>query len=412
DMAAEMGMSGLHAERRKWADAHAAPLLQKIPHTNGPEPERLLRIGYVSADFREHSAARAFGSMLMEFDRSRFEVFAYTNSVQTDELTRHIRQSVTCWRKIVGLSDHAVAELVRQDRIDILVDLSGFSAGNRLLVFARKPAPVQITAWGYASGTGMGAMDVLLSDNVVIPPEEKQFYTEQIRYLPSFLTYFARQAPPAVGELPALTAGHITFGSFNRLAKISDEAYRTWAQVLQAVPASRMILKTGELSDAGTRARVIAHFAGSGIAAERITLLGGTPWQEHMEAFNRVDISLDPFPQGGGVTTMEGLLMGVPVVTLRWQTLSGRISASFLTTLGMPDWIAESPGQYIEIAQRKAQDIPGLAGLRGRMRARFMSSVLGDTRAYVGAVEREYRQLWREWCGKNDSLQPASDRKS
>ena len=151
---------------------------------------------------------------------------------------------------------------------------------------------------------------------------------------------------------------------------------------------------------------MIAHFTGAGIAAGRITLLGGTPWQEHMAAFDRVDISLDPFPQGGGVTTLEGLSMGVPVVTLLRPVFSGRVSASFLTTLDMADWIAETPGQYIEIARQKARDISGLAALRQQLRARFMSSVLGDTRAYAGAVEREYRQLWREWCGKQRPLSP------
>jgi len=400
DMAADMNLSALHDERRKWSEAHAAPLLQQIPHTNTPDPERRLRVGYVSADFKMHSASSAFGSMLTCYDRSRFEVFAYTNSVQTDELTERFRQSATCWRKIVGLSDEAVAELIRQDGIDILVDLSGFSAGNRLLVFARKPAPLQITAWGYAAGTGMPAMDVLFSDAVVVPPDERQFHTEQVRYLPCLLTYSTYQSPPAVNELPALSAGVITFGSFSRLSKISDEAYRTWAQVLLAVPGSRMVLKTGELDDAATRARVTGHFTRAGVASERITLLGKTSWPDHMAAFNRVDISLDPFPQGGGVTTLEGLLMGVPVVTLRWPTLSGRTSASILTTLGLPDWIAETPEQYVEIAVRKAQGIPALAELRSQLRPRFMSSVIGDADAYARVVEQEYRQLWREWCDR------------
>ena len=402
DITSDIGIPALQSERKKWAEAHADALLQAISHSNEPEPERRLRIGYVSADFWMHSATSAFGSMLMSYDRSRFDVIAYSNTAKEDQLTQRFRQSVTCWRKIAGLSDDAVADLIRQDGIDILVDLSGFSAGNRLLVFARKPAPIQVTAWGYPSGTGMGAMDVLFSDPVIIPPEEQQHYTEQIRYLPCTLTYFSERVPPSVNELPSLENKRITFGSFNRLAKISDEAYRTWAQVLQAVPASRMILKTGELSDAVARARVIAHFTGAGVAAERITLLGRTSWQEHMAAFNRVDISLDPFPQGGGVTTMESLLMGVPVVTLYLPIFAGRVGASILTTLGLDDWIAETPEQYIEIAVRKAQGISALAELRLQLRSRFMTSALGDTDAYIRAAEQEYRQLWREWCGRQE----------
>jgi predicted O-linked N-acetylglucosamine transferase (SPINDLY family) len=398
-MAADRDISALHDERKRWANAHATHLLQHRPHTNTPDPERRLRIGYVSADFRMHSAASAFGTILINFDSSGFDVVAYSNTVKKeDALTQRFRQNATCWRKIVGLSDDAVSDLIRQDGIDILIDLSGFSAGNRLLVFARKPAPIQITAWGYASGTGMQAMDVLFSDAVVVPPEEKQFYTEQVRYLPCLLSHSPHQAPPPVNDLPALSAGWITFGSFNRLAKISDEAYRTWAQVLLAVPDSRMVLKAGELDDAGTRARVTGHFTRAGVAPERLSLLGKTSWHEHITAFNRADISLDTFPQGGGVTTLEGLLMGVPVVTLRWPTLSGRTSASILTALGLTDWIAETPEQYVEIAVRKAQDILALAELRQQMRTRFTSSVIGDAHAYVSAVEQEYRQLWREWC--------------
>jgi len=398
DMASDMDISALHDERKRWVEAHAAHLLQHRPHANVADPERRLRIGYVSADFKMHSAASAFGAMLTNFDRSKFEVFAYSNTVKEDQLTQHFRQSATCWRKIVGLSDDAVADLIRRDDIDILVDLSGLSAGNRLLVFARKPAPIQITAWGYASGTGMQAMDVLFSDAVVVPPEEKQFYTEQVRYLPCLLAHSPHQIPPPVNDLPALSAGRITFGSFNRLIKISDDAYQTWARVLLSVPNSRMLLKTGELDDAETRARVTGHFTRAGVAPERLSLLGKTSWQEHMAAFNRVDISLDPFPQGGGVTTLEGLLMGVPVVTLRWPTLSGRTSASILTILCLTDWIAWNPEQYVEIAVRKTQNISALAELRQQMRTHFTSSIIGDADAYVSAVEQEYRQLWREWC--------------
>jgi predicted O-linked N-acetylglucosamine transferase (SPINDLY family) len=216
-------------------------------------------------------------------------------------------------------------------------------------------------------------------------------------------SYFP-QAFPAVNSLPGLLAEGITFGSFNRLAKVSEEAFNAWARVLLAIPRSRLVLKTGELDDRTARDWVASHFTGAGIVAERIVLLGKTPWHEHMAVFNQIDIALDPFPHGGGVTTLEGLMMGVPVVTLRWPTLVGRLSASILTTLGLADWIAETPEQYVEIAIQKAQALPALAALRKELRGIFASSIIGDSHAYVKAVEQQYRQLWREWCARQGTV--------
>ena len=288
--------------------------------------------------------------------------------------------------------------MIREDRIDILVDLSGHTTGNRLLVFARKPAPLQITAWGYATGTGMRAMDVFFTDPVMVPPQDKQYFSEEIRYLPSVVGSFFTHRFPDVNNLPALADGNVTFGSFNRLVKVSKITYRAWSKVLLAIPRSRLILKAPELSDPTIQKLVIENFVKEGAVAEQIILLGRTPWYEHMQAYNQVDIALDPFPHGGGVTAMEGLMMGVPVITLRWPTMTGRLSASIMTTLGLSDWIAESQAEYVELAIRKAKDLQSLSALRQQLRSLFSSSVIGDQSAYARAVEKEYRQLWQEWC--------------
>jgi predicted O-linked N-acetylglucosamine transferase (SPINDLY family) len=399
DMKVGEDSSSLHEERKRWDAAHAAHLHQQRAHTNIPDPERRLRIGYVSADFRDHSAPKVFGGMLTRYDRSQFDVFAYSNSKgQGDRFTELFKQNVTAWRSIVGVSDEAVAEMIREDEIDILVDLSGHTAGNRLLVFARKPAPIQITAWGYATGTGMRAMDVFFTDPVMVPPNEKPYFTEEVRYLPSVVGAFFNEPFPDVNELPALSDGIITFGSLNRLTKVSAEAYRVWAEVLLAVPRSRLILKTPELNDAAVRERVAGHFTQAGVAAERIIMLGKSSWHEHMQAYNQIDMALDPFPHGGGVTALEGLMMGVPVITLRWPTVVGRLSASIMTTLGLTDWIAETQEQYVALAIRKASDLQSLAELRQQLRGMFTSSIIGDQVAYARAVEQEYRLLWQEWC--------------
>jgi predicted O-linked N-acetylglucosamine transferase (SPINDLY family) len=328
----------------------------------------------------------------------RFEVLAYSNSIKEDEQTRLFQKSVTRWKIIAGLSDDEVANLVRQDEIDILIDLSGHSAGNRLLMFARKPAPIQITAWGYIGGTGMNSMDVFFADPVVVPPVEKSLYVEEVRYLPSVIGAFFPQAFPAVNHLPGLLSDGITFGSFNRLVKISDDAYGAWAEILRAIPRSRLILKTAELDDGSVRERVLENFTKAGVAADRVIMQGKTCWYEHMQTFNQIDLSLDPFPHGGGVTALEGLMMGVPMITMRWPTLVGRLSASIMTTLGLTDWIAETRDEYVKLAIQKASDVQSLASLRDLLRKIFTSSVVGDPVAYARAVEQEYRELWREWC--------------
>ena len=386
------------AERKKWAALHADPLPKRKKHCNDTNPERILRIGYVSADFNDHSAANGFSSLLGKFDRSSFEVYAYSNSWKADHLTELFRKEVSVWREIAGLGDEEVADLVERDAIDILVDLSGHTGGNRLLVFARKPAPIQVSMMGYPTGTGMKAMDAILVDEVVVPPEESVLYAEEVRYLPCVIGYSAKRDYPGVNAPPLLANGFVTFGSFNRLVKISDETFALWGRVLSALPESRMILKTGELDDEGARARVLEHFEKAGVSRDRITLLGKTPWLEHVRVYNRVDLVLDPFPHGGGVTTLESIQMGVPVVTLRYPTFAGRASASILATLGLTEWIAESQDDYVRIAVEKSRDLAALSALRGKLRPLFERSLLGDPDYYLRAAEKEYRALWRKWC--------------
>jgi len=399
DLAPGVDLATLQQERSRWEAIHVAPLAAlKRSHGNHPDPRRRLRIGYVSADFRTHSATVGFGAMLVKFDSANFDVVAYSNYREEDAMTHLLRQGVTTWRNIVDLSDEAVAKLIRNDEIDILVDLSGHSAGNRLLVFARKPAPLQVTAFGYPTGTGMRAMDALFADPVVVLSDERQFYAEEVRYLPCVIGAFFPGQFPEVNAMPALTSEGITFGSFNRLGKISQDALSAWAQILVDSPRSKIVLKAHQLDDLTIREELLRRFTRAGVAPERVVFLGATSWRAHVAAFNQIDIALDPFPHGGGVTTLEGLMMGVPLVALRGRTIPGRGSASILTTLGLTDWVAESPEQYVELAVQKARHVPALAALRTRLREIFTSSIVGDSQAYVNVVEREYRQLWQEWC--------------
>ena len=385
------------SERRRWAARFAPPLQDLVVYRNRRIANRRLRIGYLSADFRHHSAAMVFGAMLLAYDRVNFEVYAYSNSVKEDPSTEEFKQNVTVWRQVVGLTDAALAQQIVEDEIDILVDLSGHSAGNRLQVFAKKPAPIQVTAWGYIGGTGMSAMDVFFADPVLVPEAERSLYAEAVHYLPNVVSFYTSKTFPDVGELPADESNVVTFGSFNRMCKLSEAALELWGEVLFEVPGSRLVLKTGELDDRSQRERIYTKFATVGIEPSRIILLGKTSWEDHMRAFHQVDIALDPYPHGGGVTTLEGFMMGVPVVTLRWPTVVGRLSSSFLTTLGMTEWIAESPREYVEIAVSKAKDLSALSDLRKVLRRRLQQSIIGDHQAYVNAVQDSYRHLWLKW---------------
>ncbi len=340
--------------------------------------------------------------MLLEYDKSQFEVFCYSNSKHTpDEFAKHFKDAVDHWRPVQDMGDIRVAEAVRNDEIDILVDLSGHTGGNRLLSFARRPAPIQVTAWGYVTGTGMRAMDYMFADPVLIPPDEQKHYTEEIRHLPCYGACLAGQPFPDVGPQPALHGdGLVSFGSLNRMAKMTPAGFDLWAAVLRAVPNSGIIIKAGELADQQSRDGLLEHFTKMGLDPGRFIIRGGSPWEDHMAAYNEIDIALDTFPHTGGTTTMECLMMGVPVVTLRHGTASGRASAAILTALGMTDWIAETPADYVRIAMEKAANLPALVAVRAGLRGRMLNSPVGDNLAYTKAVEAEYRWMWRKWCSQ------------
>jgi predicted O-linked N-acetylglucosamine transferase (SPINDLY family) len=388
-----------YAERRHWDARHARPLAGHIlPHPNDPDPDRRLRVGYVSADFCRHSVAEAVWPILSAHDREAVEITCYSGVVQPDEYTARFQAAADHWRDTAGLSDDALAAQIRQDAIDVLVDLSAYSRGNRLLVFARKPAPVQVTAWGYATGTGLSTMDYFFADTVVVPAEARRYFSEEVFDLPSVLCYGPPATAPPVAPPPAATAGQITFGCFNHPRKVSAETLALWGRVLQAVPTARLVLKYGGFDDPAIQARVREELAGRGVAPERLELRGASPHYEHLAAYADVDLALDPFPHGGGVTTLEAAWLGVPTVTLLEDRISGRVSASILTTIGLADWVAATPDQYVALAQQHAADVEALAAVRPALRGRLANSVICDHAAYCRAVEAAYRTIWRRWC--------------
>jgi predicted O-linked N-acetylglucosamine transferase (SPINDLY family) len=391
------------AAHRRYAERFEAPLMTSWPkHANDRTPDRPLRIGYVSADLRLHSVAWFIEPVLANHGRERFDVYAYHGHEVEDEVSRRLHSHVTQWRRLVGLSDEEVARGIQEDRIDVLVDLSGHTAMNRLLVFARKPAPVQVTWLGYPNTTGLAAMDYRLTDRFADPEGmTERYHTETLWRLPeSFSCYRPPESAPEVGALPYTESNVITFGSFNNRSKVGPEVVALWARVLHAVPGSRLMLKGKGYDDGSVQQALRDAFRAHGIGAERLRLHGGNDSHtEHLQRYHEIDIALDPFPYNGTTTTCDALWMGVPVVTLAGTTHVMRVGVSLLNHMGLTEWIAGSTEEYVEIAARCAADFQRLAALRRQLRARMTSSPLTDAQAFTRHLESAYRSMWRQWCG-------------
>lgn len=380
------------------------------PHPNDRDPERVLRVGYVSGDIRNHSAIYGFGPVLGNHDPSVVEVFVYSVTPESDHLTEAIRSGVPHWRECASDSDDELEAKVRADRIDILVDLSGHSAGNRLPVFARKPAPVQASMIGYATSTGLDAVDYLFADDVCVPPEEERYYAETVVRLPRILTYWPDD-PSVVGEvtdLPALANGHLTFGVFQRLGKLHPGCLSLWARVMDAIPTARVVFKSPGLEHEDIREQFAARVEAAGIERERVELLGSTEHAEHMRAYGRVDLILDPWPDGGGISTLEAAWMGVPTLTAPWRQIPSRTGATVNRELGLDCLTARTPTEYVERAVAVSEQIEQLAEIRSWMRDLMTASAFGSHRLYTAKIERHYRAFWRRWVAETSTpTQPA-----
>jgi protein O-GlcNAc transferase len=360
--------------------------------------ERRLRIGYVSADFRKHAVAYFLEPILSSHDHRTFEIFCYTDVRQPDSVSQRLREHADQWRSLVGLSDALAADLIRQDGIDVLVDLSGHAGGNRLLAFARKPAPVQASYLGYLGTTGLRAMDCYLTDAHTDPPGLTEgHYQEQLVRLPECaFCYRPGSAPDVNAELPARQSGQVLFACLNTPAKLSEEVLALWSRILAAVPASRLLLRTG----VGRRAeeRVRDALARCGISPEQVRFAGWTASRfDYLKLYQPVDLCLDPFPYNGVTTTCDSLWMGVPVLGLAGDRSAARMGVRFLGNVGLEELIAETPESYVRLAVELAGDLDRLAALRCGLRERMGRSPLMDAHRLTRSLEAVYRDMWEKW---------------
>jgi predicted O-linked N-acetylglucosamine transferase (SPINDLY family) len=402
DFLRDSDFAAQQAARRYWWDAVGSKFPRRKLGARKLEarlldPDKRIVVGYVSSDFRTHSAAFAFLPVLRFHDKADFQINCYSCSSSRDQLTAVFRSLADVWVDAVALSDDELADRIQADCVDILVDLSGHTAGNRLNVFARKPAPVQVTAWGNGTGTGFQTMDHLFADPVSIPKEVRHLFAERIHDLPSVISIepISDVQPSA---LPMLRNGFVTFGVFNRIDKISDEALALWSRLLRAVTGSKIVVKHLALDEAFLRDALIARFVAQGVPQDRVICIGSTNRRDHLLAFETIDISLDPFPQNGGISTWESLYMGVPVVAKLGNGAASRTAGAILKAIGLDDWVAEDDDGYVEIARKCASQPAHLEKLRADLPAQIANSPAGNVAVYTEKVEAGYRQFWRDYC--------------
>jgi protein O-GlcNAc transferase len=385
------------AEQQGWNRRFSHPLKHSIQRrANDGDPERQLRVGYVSPDFRDHVVGRNMIPLFERHDRRNFEILCYSGVLRPDKLTEEFRQRADQWRSTVGVPDEAMADIIRQDRVDILVDLTQHMAGNRLPVFARKPAPVQVSFAGYPENTGLETIEYRISDRRLDAgsPDENPGKEDRVYRIDSFWCYDPCGVEAEVSPLPALKSGMLTLGCLNNFCKVNEPGLRLWTEALGAVKDSRLVMR----SPAGSsRRRILEALAKGGVDARRVSFVDLLPRRQYLELYHRLDIALDTFPYNGHSTSMDALWMGVPVVSLAGEMPVSRAGLSQLTNLGLPELVARSESDYVEIVTNLGTDLPRLSQLRSTLRHRMKTSILMDAPRFTRQVEQAYRKMWQAW---------------
>jgi len=384
-----------------YAQCFEAPLRAAWPLNDKRVKSHPLKVGFVSGDLGEHPVGFFLESILAHIDRESIEVTLYPTIDRVDEVAQRLKQMKFSWHSLIGLSDESVVRRIRDDGIEILIDLSGHTAHGRLTIFARKPAPLQVSWLGYWATTGLQAMDYILVDRWGVLEEEAHYFVEQLWFLPDTrLCFTVPKELLTVAVLPALTNEKITFGCFNNLSKMGDDVVALWAQILREIPQSQLFLKSKQLADVSMRQLTEDRFAAHGIAADRLILEGHSSRLEYLAAYDRVDIALDPFPFAGATTSVEGLWMGVPFITRHGDRMVARQGEGILNNMGLSDWIAMDNEAYVGIAVARAANLPLLAELRSGLRTRLLESPLCDAPRFARHLENALLAMWQAYIDR------------
>lgn len=388
----------LYAESLAWGDRHAPDAGTKPRFLNDRTPDRRLRVGYLSSDFKRHACAYFVHPLFVHHDRDVVEIFAYSEDTTPDEHTVAFRAVADHWRSVQGIDDADLEARIRADQIDILVHLSAHTAGTRLTLGASRPAPIQANWLGLGATSGVRAMDYFITDRFLVPDGAEAHFCEKVIRLPGCAYCYAPPEPsPETAPAPFRKAGHVTFGTLSRAVRLNERVLGVWARILNRVPSSRLIINTFAMSDPPTAERIRRFFAERGVAAERLELFCTRGMAAAFECYGRIDVALDPFPHNAGLTSYEALHMGVPVVTRADRPPQGRYGASILSNLGLSELIAWDDDAYVEIAVGLAQDQERLEALRLGMRERMQASPLRDAAAFARGMEEAYREMWLRW---------------
>ncbi len=406
----EMNPGTLFEEHKRWGWIQAPISMAKASHDNDPDPNRRLRIGYISPDFRKHSIAYNFEAFLDGHDRQVVEVYGYGNVAKPDEVTQRFENKFDHYRNIYGVSDKDVAVMIEQDKIDVLVEMAGHVGNNCMVVFAYKPAPIQVD-YGGINTSGMQQIDYRLTDDTIDSPQSEKFYTEELVYLPDgFFCYTPPDFAPPVMSLPALANGCVTFGSFNNSMKINPYIISLWSKILKANEGSRFLMKFRGGNDQEMRQRYYRYFEQLGINQDRIAICGWKSSTEHLQLYGQIDITLDTYPFNGCLTTLEGLWMGVPTITLSGKgLLLSRVGQTILSRIGLEYFAASTPDEYVAKATALAKNPDALAKIRASMRQRMAGSVLCDAKGFAANIEAAYRKMWHRWCRSKGVDVPDTD---
>lgn len=386
-------------EHKRWARIHAPADTMQVLHDNDAAPDRQLRVGYISPDFRMHPVGFFIESLLTAHDRNHIEVYGYANVKKPSSTTEYLKNRFDHYRDIVGVDCQSLVNLIRADKIDILVDLAGHTNNNSLSALAYKPAPIQVSYLGYPGSTGMEQIDYRMVDSCVNTPMSQDFYVEELVYLPEPFTCcsFTDSNLP-VSSLPIEQKGYITFGAFKNNCKINSRVLSLWAKILKANDESRLVLRFERGGKPFVRDHYLRQFEGLGISRDRIEIGGWMPYLEHLRQYETVDIGLDTFPFNGHKTTWDALWMGVPVISLVGDSFASRLGLDLLRSIGLEFFAAETEDEYCAKATALAQNHQALARIRSSMRERICASCLCDSKKFVMGVEKAYRRMWHQWC--------------